>query len=174
MRPAWTEAIAVSLTGVILLATLIAAIKNLRAFKDAERVKRTVELFQDYHTRTYAQRPGSSTIAGIEVEQITPFVAISTLLSEKLACGDIYVITTHNFLEMVAALHFQGLLDDDLFFDSFATTILEVYTPLTANLERLNTPITQYSRIPLLLSNAAAFISARAQKPLARHPKGST
>jgi hypothetical protein len=160
--PEIVEAVAAVATAIILGFTLRAALKNLHAFEKAAQIERTTDLFRDYHSRVYARVPD---VANHSIEEITPFVAMSELLSQQQACREICIITAHNFLEMVATLHSQGLLADNVFFDSFATTVVGAYNPLAKNLDRLQTPLTTHSRIPMLLSDAAAFLAARAQEP---------
>jgi hypothetical protein len=158
----WVAAVAALATFAVLALTLKVAWANLTEFKSSERVKRTAELFFDFYTKEYMEE--NAVLSAPPFRQ-TPSMAIASLIrAPKLVKPEIAVMA-HNYLEAVAALHWKHLIDSDLYFDSFAVVIAEVYGPLSETLSARGNPLTPYSRIPALYSDANRYLEARASNP---------
>lgn len=157
----WVAAAAAIATAVILSVTLCVAWANLGAFKNAERVRRTTDPFFSFYTQEYLEENDQ---IGAPPFRRTPYMAIkNVIVFKRLVKGEI-VLMVHNYLEAVAALHWKKLIDSELYFDSFAKVIVDVYQPLTNRLNDLGSPLTPYSRIPQLHDDAQAYLKRREKK----------
>jgi hypothetical protein len=154
----WIAAVAALVTAGILACTLRAAWANLDEFKKSERVRRTADLFFDFYTKEYLEE--NQHIGAPPLKQ-TPYMAIGSVIkAPKLVKAEVLMIV-HNYFEAVAALHWKDLIDSELYFDSFARVIIDVYQPLTERLAAVGSRLTPYSRIPQLYADAQAYLDKR-------------
>jgi hypothetical protein len=157
----WLAAWASIGTAAILGITLGIAWANLTAFKSADRVKRTTDLFFNFYTQQYFEensRPGAPPLIS------TPYMAINSLVEAPGAVKPEIALIVHNYLEAIAALHWKNLIDSNLYFDSFANIIVSLYPSLTHQLDGIGSPLTPFSRIPKLHKDAQAYLTKRKTK----------
>ena len=159
IAPTWVGSLAGFLTLIVLTITLRVALLNLRAFKDADRIARTSQLFFDFFSKEFVGE--ANTVGGVPVKK-TPYAATTALVTAPTIVKSEILFIVHNYFEAVASLHWKTLIDSDLYFDSFAQLIMDVYEPLTTRLIAEGNPLTKYSRIPQLFADAEAYLRKRA------------
>ena len=158
-------AIASLLTAGILVWTLKVARDNLKVawnslaeFKSSERVRRTTDLFFNFYAQEYMLE---NQIVGGPPLKCTPYMAIGNVIRDPAIVPSALLMVAHNYFEAIAALHWKGLIDSELYFDSFAVVVVRVYEPLAQRLTAQGEPLTPYSRIPSLYSDAMAYLEKR-------------
>ena len=154
----WAGAIASGLTAGILAWTLRVAWMNLVELKSGDRVRRTTELFFNFYTQEYI---GETPVLGGAPLKRTPYDANGSVMKAPELVKPEIVTMVHNYFEAVAALHWKELIDSELYFDSFAVVIVDVYPLLDARLTAAGQGLTAYSRIPKLYSDAKEYLEKR-------------
>jgi hypothetical protein len=166
----WIGAIASLLTAAIFGLTLKIAWDNLTEFRASERVRRTAELFFNFYTQEYM---AENQQLGAPPLKCTVYVAMGNAINATAIVKNEIVMTVHNYLEAVAALHWKNLIDSELYFDSFAVVIVAVYEPLIQRLAAMGQPTSAYSRIPMSVRSRPVISSAAPSSSPERTPSRS-